>query len=76
MNHEETGRPRAYEGPSMAMQSVTLRVHVWHLLVAERYGNGSVSDGFRFALEKLAENDRVGAIAMPRRIKKSRVAPC
>lgn len=67
MNHEESGRPRAYTGPCIPMQAVTLRMHVWHLRVALRYGNGNVSDGMRYALEKLAENDKVDVIPMPRR---------
>lgn len=53
----------------MAMQSVTVRMHVWHIRVAELYGNGVVGEGLRFALEKLAENDRMGIIQMPRRVK-------
>lgn len=69
MNYEETGRPRVYEGASIAMQAVTLRMHVWHLRVAELYGKGNISDGVRITLEKLAENDRMGIIPMPRRVK-------
>lgn len=49
MQDENRGRPRIYTGP--ALQTVTVRLSLWHVRAARRIGGGNASEGVRLAIE-------------------------